>query len=275
MSPEQARGRAVDKRADIWAFGCVVYEMLSGVSPFAGETTTDALAAVVGRDPDWSRLPSDTPPALRTLLKSALEKDPKRRLRDIGDAQLGLQERAETVAVPSAGSTRTARVWQTIAVLALISAAALGIERLRLTGRDAIADRPRQLTRADVRQWIDDRTERQCRWAACRVRIGSRGRRESRHLGTADGRRRRGTPHRRRHRRANAGGFARRDADRISFRSRGGRDLHHARARRRCAAHCTGGRPPKFSPDGRSIVGTGPAAGSRRAACKILGAPMS
>ena len=147
MSPEQARGRAVDKRADIWAFGCVVYEMLSGVSPFAGETTTDALAAVVGRDPDWSRLPSDTPPALRTLLKSALEKDPRRRLRDIGDAQLGLQERAEGVAVPSAGSTRTARVWQTIAVLGVISAAALGIERWRLTGRDAIADRPRQLTR--------------------------------------------------------------------------------------------------------------------------------
>jgi len=147
MGPEQARGRAVDKRADIWAFGCVVYEMLSGVVPFAGETTTDTLAAVVGRDPDWSRLPSDTPPGLRMLLKSALEKDPKRRLRDIGDAQLGLHERAEAVAVPSAGSTRTTRVWQAIAVLALMTAAALGIEQWRRTGPDAIADRPRQLTR--------------------------------------------------------------------------------------------------------------------------------
>jgi eukaryotic-like serine/threonine-protein kinase len=147
MSPEQARGRAVDKRADVWAFGCVVYELLSGVSPFAGDTTTDALAAVLGRDPDWSRLPSDTPPVLRTLLKSALEKDPKRRLRDIGDAQLSLDERAEAVVVTSAGNVRTDRVWRAIAVLALMTAAALGIERWRRTGPDSTGDRPRQLTR--------------------------------------------------------------------------------------------------------------------------------
>ena len=87
MSPEQARGKTIDKRADIWAFGCVVYEMLSGRVAFAGETVSDTIARVLEREPDWSALTITTPERVRHLLLRCLEKDPKRRLRDIGDAR--------------------------------------------------------------------------------------------------------------------------------------------------------------------------------------------
>ena len=94
MSPEQARGGAVDKRADIWAFGCVLYEMLTGRRPFAEDTVSDTLAAVLRGEVDWSALPPATPPALRRLLGRCLEKDRKLRLHDIGDAQFELEEAA-------------------------------------------------------------------------------------------------------------------------------------------------------------------------------------
>ena len=87
MSPEQARGQVVDKRTDIWAFGCVLYEMLTGRGAFKQETVTDTLAAVIEREPDWSAVPDATPSAIVRLLHRCLEKDPKRRLRDIGDAR--------------------------------------------------------------------------------------------------------------------------------------------------------------------------------------------
>src|SRR3569832_896175 len=87
MSPEQARGQAVDKRTDIWAFGCVLYEMLTCRRPFAGNTLADTIAAIIGRDPDWAALPEDTPPEIRRLLKRSLEKNPSRRLRDAGDVR--------------------------------------------------------------------------------------------------------------------------------------------------------------------------------------------
>ena len=90
MSPEQARGRAADKRSDIWAFGCVLYEMLTGERLFRGETITDVLAAVVNSEPDWSRVPLRT----RRLLRSCLEKEPRRRLQAISDAWLVLDETA-------------------------------------------------------------------------------------------------------------------------------------------------------------------------------------
>ena len=93
MSPEQARGQPVDKRADIWAFGCVLYEMLTGRLAFPGQTVSDVIAAILEREPDWSALPSATPPAVRDLLRRCLEKDPRRRLRDIGDAQRELEDR--------------------------------------------------------------------------------------------------------------------------------------------------------------------------------------
>ena len=92
MSPEQARGREVDRRTDIWAFGCVLYDMLTGSTPFAAATLSDTLAAILTREPDWSRLPPDTPPAMARLLRRCLQKDTSHRLRDIGDALLELEE---------------------------------------------------------------------------------------------------------------------------------------------------------------------------------------
>ena len=105
MSPEQARGKSVDKRADIWAFGVVLFEMLVGRRLFSGETVSDTLAAVLKTDPDWSLLPKSTPPALKSLLRRCLERDPKRRLRDIGEARHQLEpastsEHSPTVTPP-------------------------------------------------------------------------------------------------------------------------------------------------------------------------------
>ena len=91
MSPEQARGKPVDKRADIWAFGVVLFEMLAGQRLFDGETVSDVLAAVLAREIDWSRLPAETPPAVRHVLERCLERDPRQRLRDIADARHDLQ----------------------------------------------------------------------------------------------------------------------------------------------------------------------------------------
>jgi serine/threonine protein kinase len=92
MSPEQARGAAVDKRSDIWSFGVVLYEMLTGRHLFRGETVSDTLAGVLKTDPDWSALPDETPEAIRKLLRRCLERDRKRRLRDIGDAVMEIDE---------------------------------------------------------------------------------------------------------------------------------------------------------------------------------------
>ena len=90
MSPEQARGQSTDTRTDIWAFGCVLYEMLTSRLAFAGETMTDTLAAILEREPDWSALPNAAPEPIRLLVHRCLQKDPKQRLRDIGDARLEL-----------------------------------------------------------------------------------------------------------------------------------------------------------------------------------------
>ena len=90
MSPEQARGTVVDKRTDIWAFGCVLYETLTGQRAFKGDTIADTLAAVLEREPDWTALPASTPAAIQGLLRRCLEKDPTRRLRDSGKARLEL-----------------------------------------------------------------------------------------------------------------------------------------------------------------------------------------
>jgi serine/threonine-protein kinase len=92
MSPEQARGKPVDRRADIWAFGCVLYEMLAARRAFAGDTVTDALAKVIANEPDWTALPAVTPPAVHRLLRRCLHKDPERRLQHAGDARIELEE---------------------------------------------------------------------------------------------------------------------------------------------------------------------------------------
>jgi hypothetical protein len=92
LSPEQARGKVVDRRTDIWSFGCIVYECLTGKRAFEGETVSDTIAKILEREMDWSTLPKSTPARLRELLERCLTKDPRRRLRDIGDARLALEE---------------------------------------------------------------------------------------------------------------------------------------------------------------------------------------
>jgi serine/threonine-protein kinase len=98
MSPEQARGKAVDRRTDIWAFGCVLYEMLAGRRAFAGDTITDTLATVLQGEPDWSGIPSSTPAAVTQLVRRCLDKDAKRRLQAIGEARVMLEEMAQSTA---------------------------------------------------------------------------------------------------------------------------------------------------------------------------------
>ena len=94
MSPEQARGKPLDKRTDIWAFGCVLYEMLAGRRTFGGDGVSDVLASVLAREPDLTALPAATPSSIRRLLRRCLEKDPAKRLRDIGDARLEIDDAA-------------------------------------------------------------------------------------------------------------------------------------------------------------------------------------
>jgi serine/threonine protein kinase/Tol biopolymer transport system component len=124
MSPEQTRGQNVDKRTDIWAFGCVLFEMLSGRRPFEGSTPTDTFARILEHEPDWSVLPAATPDAARKLLKRCLEKDLSRRLRDIGDARLELEDAqspASAMSSPSLGGQGRLQArgrWRTLAVIA-------------------------------------------------------------------------------------------------------------------------------------------------------------
>src|SRR5262249_13943518 len=92
MSPEQAKGKPVDRRADIWSFGVVLYEMLTGKMAFSGETVSETMAFVMTRDPDWSTLPANTPTRLRELLRRCLTKDPQNRLQAIGEARITIHE---------------------------------------------------------------------------------------------------------------------------------------------------------------------------------------
>ncbi|MHC5065205.1 MAG: protein kinase domain-containing protein [Planctomycetota bacterium] len=101
MSPEQARGRSIDRRTDIWAFGCLLFECLTGKILFAGESATDSIGAILHKDPDWALLPSDTPPTVLLLLRRCLAKDKNRRLQAIGDARVELQE---AIADPTASA---------------------------------------------------------------------------------------------------------------------------------------------------------------------------
>ncbi len=100
MSPEQARGETIDKRTDVWAFGCVLFEMVTGRKPFAGSTTTDVLTMILEADPDWSRLPAALPERMRDLLRRCLDKDRKRRLRDIGEARVMLDDELRAAPTP-------------------------------------------------------------------------------------------------------------------------------------------------------------------------------
>jgi eukaryotic-like serine/threonine-protein kinase len=123
MAPEQARGKSVDRRADVWAFGVVLYEMLTGARPFAGETMTDALSAILSREPDWNALPDDARRRVGALLRRCLEKDPRKRLQAIGEARIAL----ETMPAPSAPQTTAQRsVNVPIVAAMLVGALAVG-----------------------------------------------------------------------------------------------------------------------------------------------------
>ena len=130
MSPEQARGKPVDKRTDIWAFGCVLYEMLTGRAPFAGDTISDMIAATLEREPDWQALPAKVPPKISQLVRRCLEKDAQRRMRDIGDARVELED---ALAHPGAGlaiASRGGRRWLAVAAPVLLAAALFAAWRL-------------------------------------------------------------------------------------------------------------------------------------------------
>jgi serine/threonine-protein kinase len=120
MSPEQARGQEIDRRTDIWAFGCVVYEMLVGRPAFAGPTTADTVAAVMERPVNWAAIPADAPPAVTRVLRRCLQRDPKQRLRDIGDARLELEDATpDAEALPAPQNRKWLRVGNAIGLLAV------------------------------------------------------------------------------------------------------------------------------------------------------------
>ena len=131
MSPEQARGRTVDKRTDIWAFGCVLYEMLTGAPAFAGDGVAEVLANVIKTEPDWTALPADTPAALRLCLRRCLQKDLRQRFHDIADVRLAMEGAFEQPVTTTArvnapvGLTRdVASAGWAVALLAIVSAVA-------------------------------------------------------------------------------------------------------------------------------------------------------
>jgi serine/threonine protein kinase/Tol biopolymer transport system component len=136
MSPEQARGQSLDRRTDIWSFGCVLYEMLTGRTAFAGDTISDTLAAILEHEPEWAALPNSVPAGVRTLLRRCLEKDVRRRLRAAGDAALEIDDVLTGVKQPqdvfvTASRNRERFVWIAATLLLSTLALTLGISYLR------------------------------------------------------------------------------------------------------------------------------------------------
>ena len=154
MSPEQARGRTLDKRTDIWSFGCVVFEMLTGRTAFGGETISDTIARVLEREVDWSTLPSNVPSRVRDLLRRCLQKDPNRRLRDIGDARIEIDDlstgapgaRLTAPSEPGSRPSSRRRLVPAAVTAGLVIAAALIGAFVAQRNRDGIAPVFRQLT---------------------------------------------------------------------------------------------------------------------------------
>ena len=141
MSPEQARGQAVDRRADIWALGCILYEMLTGRKTFDGGTVSDTLAAVLRAEVDFDSLPSDTPAEVRRLLLRCLDRDPRRRLRDAGEMRVAAEYwtsnggsmaagQPNNEAIPTRSGASTRLPWTVAAILAIVTVIALGVSFL-------------------------------------------------------------------------------------------------------------------------------------------------
>ena len=132
MAPEQARGQSVDRRADIWAFGCILYEILTWKQAFAGETVSDTLAAVLRVEPDWSALPATTTSSVRRLLRRCLEKDPKQRLQHIGDARLELGEVDQATQETVSSSRPSRRLLWPVVLAGMAGAIVFGAAAWRL-----------------------------------------------------------------------------------------------------------------------------------------------
>jgi Tol biopolymer transport system component len=166
MSPEQARGTSLDKRADIWAFGCVLFELVTGARAFPGDTWSDTLARVIAGEPDWARLPPQAPPALHRVLRRCLEKDARRRLRDIGDARLDLEEAlsqpaaaTDRLAIGHAADVRVERLTDAVGIAGspalspdgkMIAFVAVADGRRHIWIRMIAGGAPLQITRADA-----------------------------------------------------------------------------------------------------------------------------
>ena len=145
MAPEQAKGKVVDKRADVWAFGAVFYEMLTGQRAFGGGDVSDTLAMVLMKEVDWARLPVDTPGSVRRLLERCLARDPKQRIRDIGDAQLEMDGAFEPRAGTASADPRVApqiQAWQRPVPLVLAGLALLVIGGLSVWTLQSVPSRP-------------------------------------------------------------------------------------------------------------------------------------
>ena len=149
MAPEQARGKAVDKRADIWAFGCVLYEMLTGTRAFAGDDVSEVLASVLAKEPDWGRLPPSLSPMLGTFLKRCLHKNPKQRIADAQDIRLALEGAFETT-MPQAGAP-VVPVWRLAAFAgAAALAAGAAVATLMWFAMRAAEPVPHRVTRLPI-----------------------------------------------------------------------------------------------------------------------------
>jgi serine/threonine protein kinase/Tol biopolymer transport system component len=130
MSPEQAKGKAADKRSDIWAFGCVLYEILTGKRAFDGEDVSETLAAVLRADPDWTALPVSTPAIVRRLLRRCVERDRKRRLDSAADARLDVEEAVTAPGTEMATSTVPSRGWIALVIVVVAGMSALAVPAL-------------------------------------------------------------------------------------------------------------------------------------------------